>query len=125
LVELLHRRRWGRLDGLGALVLTPTRELAVQARAGLGACRLRAFWLLLVAICRLQACGLRLVWLPLLAAIAAVAAAAFAVAGQRPWLGFSLRLLKGSAALVLPCTHLALVHWLLLCRSPKAPGARP
>ncbi|KIZ01004.1 hypothetical protein MNEG_6961 [Monoraphidium neglectum] len=30
LVELLFRRRWGKLDGLGALVLTPTRELAMQ-----------------------------------------------------------------------------------------------
>ncbi|GBF94447.1 ATP-dependent RNA helicase [Raphidocelis subcapitata] len=30
LVELLYRRSWGKLDGLGALVLTPTRELAVQ-----------------------------------------------------------------------------------------------
>jgi hypothetical protein len=30
LVELLFRRRWGKLDGLGGLVLTPTRELAMQ-----------------------------------------------------------------------------------------------
>ena len=30
LVELLYRRSWTALDGLGALVLTPTRELAVQ-----------------------------------------------------------------------------------------------
>jgi superfamily II DNA/RNA helicase len=30
LVELLYRRHWARLDGLGALVLTPTRELAIQ-----------------------------------------------------------------------------------------------
>lgn len=30
LLELLFRARWGRLDGLGALVLTPTRELAMQ-----------------------------------------------------------------------------------------------
>jgi ATP-dependent RNA helicase DDX10/DBP4 len=29
-VELLYRRRWGKLDGLGGLVLTPTRELAMQ-----------------------------------------------------------------------------------------------
>jgi ATP-dependent RNA helicase DDX10/DBP4 len=29
-VELLYRRHWARLDGLGALVLTPTRELAIQ-----------------------------------------------------------------------------------------------
>ncbi|KAG2440238.1 hypothetical protein HXX76_004350 [Chlamydomonas incerta] len=30
LVEKLYRAKWTRLDGLGALVLTPTRELAVQ-----------------------------------------------------------------------------------------------
>lgn len=30
LLEALFRARWGRLDGLGALVLTPTRELAMQ-----------------------------------------------------------------------------------------------
>ncbi|EFJ48780.1 hypothetical protein VOLCADRAFT_60063 [Volvox carteri f. nagariensis] len=30
LVEKLYRLKWTRLDGLGALVLTPTRELAVQ-----------------------------------------------------------------------------------------------
>ncbi len=29
-VEKLYRERWTRLDGLGALVLTPTRELALQ-----------------------------------------------------------------------------------------------
>ena len=30
LLELLHRERWGRLDGLGAVVISPTRELALQ-----------------------------------------------------------------------------------------------
>jgi len=30
LVEKLYRLKWTRLDGLGALVLTPTRELAMQ-----------------------------------------------------------------------------------------------
>eukprot|EP00775_Hariotina_reticulata_P001058 gene1058-1393_t len=30
LVERLYRSKWTRLDGLGALVLTPTRELALQ-----------------------------------------------------------------------------------------------
>jgi len=39
LLETLHRERWGRLDGLGALVIAPTRELgsqifAVLARVG-------------------------------------------------------------------------------------------
>jgi superfamily II DNA/RNA helicase len=29
-VERLYRSRWTKLDGLGALVLTPTRELALQ-----------------------------------------------------------------------------------------------
>lgn len=29
-VEKLYRLRWTRLDGLGGLILTPTRELAVQ-----------------------------------------------------------------------------------------------
>ena len=27
ILELLHRRRWGPQDGLGALVISPTREL--------------------------------------------------------------------------------------------------
>lgn len=30
LLESLYRQRWSPLDGLGALVLTPTRELAMQ-----------------------------------------------------------------------------------------------
>jgi ATP-dependent RNA helicase DDX10/DBP4 len=30
LLELLYRRKWGTQDGLGALVISPTRELAVQ-----------------------------------------------------------------------------------------------
>ncbi|QQP50495.1 RNA helicase, partial [Caligus rogercresseyi] len=30
LLELLHRRKWTKLDGLGGLVITPTRELAYQ-----------------------------------------------------------------------------------------------
>ena len=30
LLESLYRSRWGRLDGLGALILAPTRELALQ-----------------------------------------------------------------------------------------------
>jgi superfamily II DNA/RNA helicase len=29
-VERLYRLKWGRLDGLGALVISPTRELALQ-----------------------------------------------------------------------------------------------
>ncbi|KAI0302536.1 DEAD-domain-containing protein [Russula brevipes] len=29
-LEILHRRRWGPQDGLGALIISPTRELAVQ-----------------------------------------------------------------------------------------------
>lgn len=30
LIEKLYRSRWTKLDGMGALVLTPTRELALQ-----------------------------------------------------------------------------------------------
>src|ERR1700742_4934638 len=30
LLELLYRRKWGPQDGLGAVVISPTRELAVQ-----------------------------------------------------------------------------------------------
>lgn len=30
MVEKLYRLKWTRMDGLGALVLTPTRELAMQ-----------------------------------------------------------------------------------------------
>jgi ATP-dependent RNA helicase DDX10/DBP4 len=30
LVEALYRSRWTQFDGLGALVLSPTRELAIQ-----------------------------------------------------------------------------------------------
>ncbi|XP_040563620.1 probable ATP-dependent RNA helicase DDX10 [Lepeophtheirus salmonis] len=30
ILELLHREKWTKLDGLGALVITPTRELAYQ-----------------------------------------------------------------------------------------------
>ncbi|KAF9349739.1 ATP-dependent RNA helicase dbp4 [Mortierella sp. AD094] len=30
MVEMLYRQKWGPLDGLGALVISPTRELAVQ-----------------------------------------------------------------------------------------------
>ncbi|KAF8936850.1 DEAD-domain-containing protein [Dissophora ornata] len=30
LVEMLYRQKWGPMDGLGALVISPTRELAVQ-----------------------------------------------------------------------------------------------
>ncbi|XP_037078678.1 probable ATP-dependent RNA helicase DDX10 [Pollicipes pollicipes] len=30
MLELLYRRRWTRVDGLGALIITPTRELAYQ-----------------------------------------------------------------------------------------------
>ena len=30
LLELLHREKWGPMDGLGALVISPTRELAMQ-----------------------------------------------------------------------------------------------
>lgn len=29
-VEALFRQRWGKLDGLGALIISPTRELAMQ-----------------------------------------------------------------------------------------------
>jgi hypothetical protein len=29
-VERLYRLKWGRLDGLGALIISPTRELAMQ-----------------------------------------------------------------------------------------------
>ena len=29
-LEALFRARWGRLDGLGALIISPTRELALQ-----------------------------------------------------------------------------------------------
>ena len=29
-VEKLYRLKWGKLDGLGALVISPTRELAIQ-----------------------------------------------------------------------------------------------
>lgn len=41
LIEKLYRARWTKLDGLGALVLTPTRELALQifeelVKVGLG-----------------------------------------------------------------------------------------
>lgn len=31
-VEALYRRRWSKLDGLGALVISPTRELALQVQ---------------------------------------------------------------------------------------------
>lgn len=30
LLEKLYRLRWGRYDGLGALIISPTRELAAQ-----------------------------------------------------------------------------------------------
>lgn len=30
ILEVLYRKQWTRLDGLGALVITPTRELAYQ-----------------------------------------------------------------------------------------------
>ena len=30
MVEKLFRLKWGRLDGLGALIISPTRELAMQ-----------------------------------------------------------------------------------------------
>jgi len=30
LIECLYRQKWGPLDGLGALVISPTRELALQ-----------------------------------------------------------------------------------------------
>lgn len=30
ILEILHRSKWGPLDGLGALILSPTRELALQ-----------------------------------------------------------------------------------------------
>lgn len=29
-VEKLYRLKWGKLDGLGALIISPTRELAMQ-----------------------------------------------------------------------------------------------
>ncbi|KAG8872316.1 ATP-dependent RNA helicase dbp4 [Tulasnella sp. 331] len=29
-LEILHRRKWGQSDGLGALIISPTRELALQ-----------------------------------------------------------------------------------------------
>lgn len=29
-LEKLYRLKWGRLDGLGALIISPTRELAMQ-----------------------------------------------------------------------------------------------
>jgi ATP-dependent RNA helicase DDX10/DBP4 len=29
-LEILYRQKWGALDGLGALIISPTRELAVQ-----------------------------------------------------------------------------------------------
>lgn len=32
LVERLYRLRWSAMDGLGGLVITPTRELALQVR---------------------------------------------------------------------------------------------
>lgn len=31
IVETLYRHRWSAVDGLGALVLVPTRELGIQA----------------------------------------------------------------------------------------------
>jgi ATP-dependent RNA helicase DDX10/DBP4 len=31
IIEKLYRERWSSMDGLGALVLVPTRELAIQA----------------------------------------------------------------------------------------------
>lgn len=30
MLEKLYRLKWGRLDGLGALIISPTRELALQ-----------------------------------------------------------------------------------------------
>ena len=35
-LEKLYRQRWGKLDGLGALIISPTRELALQVWAGGG-----------------------------------------------------------------------------------------
>ena len=29
-LEILYRSRWSKLDGLGALIIVPTRELALQ-----------------------------------------------------------------------------------------------
>lgn len=31
IVELLYKKKWSALDGLGALVMVPTRELGIQA----------------------------------------------------------------------------------------------
>src|SRR3954469_7202291 len=30
MIEMLYRQKWGAMDGLGALIISPTRELAVQ-----------------------------------------------------------------------------------------------
>jgi ATP-dependent RNA helicase DDX10/DBP4 len=42
ILEILHRRRWGPQDGLGALIISPTREL-VRARFGLFAQKFKYF----------------------------------------------------------------------------------
>lgn len=50
-LECLYRQQWGALDGLGALILTPTRELALQVLLiafGIACCR--AFQCLLLRI---------------------------------------------------------------------------
>lgn len=41
-MEALYRQRWSKLDGLGALIISPTRELALQVCASMrAACRCR------------------------------------------------------------------------------------
>ena len=43
-IEKLFRERWGKFDGLGALILTPTRELALQIFDELRKVCLRCPW---------------------------------------------------------------------------------
>ena len=33
-LEMLHRQKWGPQDGLGALIISPTRELVSEFRTG-------------------------------------------------------------------------------------------
>lgn len=54
-VEALYRQRWSRLDGLGALIISPTRELALQV--GRNACLLCACLLHMLLLLVWECCG--------------------------------------------------------------------
>jgi len=48
LVERLFRERWSSEDGLGAIIITPTRELALQVRVGVPLYRIATILICLV-----------------------------------------------------------------------------